>query len=67
MHLRGRGDLLSLLAPSSEVLYPLDQPKDGIMYAGPDVFEAGILMALEWTRNDRRRGLGILASGTLHR
>ena len=29
------------------------------MYAGRDVFEAGILMALEWTRNDRRRGLGM--------
>lgn len=37
------------------------------MYAGRDVFAAGILMALKWTRNDRRRGLGILASVTLHR
>lgn len=37
------------------------------MYAGRDVFEVGILMALEWTRNDRRRGLGIIASITLHR
>ena len=37
------------------------------MYAGRDVFAAGILMVLEWTRNDRRRELGILASVTLHR
>ena len=37
------------------------------MYAGRDVFEVGILIALEWTRNDRGRGLGIIASVTLHR
>ncbi len=67
MYLRDRGDLLSLLAPSSEDYILSISPRIGIMYAGRDVFEAGILMALEWTRNDRRRGLGILASVTLHR
>ena len=47
MHLRGRGGYCRyLLRPQKDYILSIS-PRIGIMYAGRDVFEAGILMALE--------------------